>query len=69
MEKSMSKRIEERQENYLKSIVVTLTKMAEENKLIKTIADAATLMGLAAGVGYIGKKILKRIFSVIRVQT
>ena len=62
MEKSMSKRIEERQENYLKSIVLTLTKMAQENKLIKTITDAATLMGLAAGVVYVGKKILKENF-------
>ena len=36
--------------------------MAEENKLVKTVTDAAVLMGLAAGVGWIGKKILKENF-------
>ena len=30
-----------------------------ENKLVKTLADAGTLMALVAGVGYIGKKALK----------
>ena len=36
--------------------------MAEENKLIKTVTDAAVLMGLTAGVGFVGKKILKEKF-------
>ena len=27
-----------------------------DNKLVKTIMDAATLTGLAAGIGWIGKK-------------
>ena len=31
----------------------------EENKFIKIITDAAVLMGLTAGVGYLGKKLLK----------
>ena len=33
-----------------------------ENKLVKTLADAGTLMALVAGVGYIGKKALKENF-------
>ena len=34
----------------------------EENKFIKIITDAAVLMGLTAGVGYLGKKLLKENF-------
>ena len=34
----------------------------EENKLIKIVTDAAVLMGLIAGVGYVGNKILKENF-------
>ena len=30
-----------------------------DNKLVKTIMDAATLTGLAAGIGWIGKKVVK----------
>ena len=30
-----------------------------DNKLVKTIMDAATLTGLAAGVGWVSKKVLK----------
>lgn len=33
-----------------------------DNKLVKTITDSAVLMGLAAGVGYLGKKALKENF-------
>ena len=33
-----------------------------ENKLLKTLADAGTLMTLVAEVGYIGKKFLKENF-------
>ena len=31
-----------------------------DNKLVKTIMDAATLTGLAAGIGWIGKKSRER---------
>ena len=34
-----------------------------DNKLVKTIMDAATLTGLAAGIGWIGKKVLKENFT------
>jgi len=30
-----------------------------DNKLVKTILDAATLTGLAAGIGWASKKVLK----------
>jgi len=30
-----------------------------DNKLMKTIMDAATLTGLAAGIGWVSKKVLK----------
>jgi len=30
-----------------------------DNKLVKTIMDAATLIGLAAGIGWLSKKMLK----------
>jgi len=30
-----------------------------DNKLVKTIKDAATLTGLAAGIGWVAKKVLK----------
>ena len=30
-----------------------------DNKLVKTIMDAATLTGLAAGIGWVAKKVLK----------
>jgi len=33
-----------------------------DNKLVKTVTDSAALMGLAAGVGYLGKKALKENF-------
>ena len=34
-----------------------------ENKLVKTIMDAATLTGLAAGIGWIAKKVVKENFT------
>ena len=37
-----------------------------DNKLVKTLADAGTLMILVAGVGYAGKKILKENFLLKR---
>ena len=36
--------------------------MAENNKLVKTITDAATITGLATGMGYLAKKVLKEQF-------
>ena len=37
--------------------------MAVENKLVKTVTDAAVLVGLSAGVGWVGKKVLKESFT------
>ena len=34
-----------------------------DNKLVKTIMDAANLTGLAAGIGWIGKKVVKENFT------
>ena len=34
-----------------------------DNKLMKTIMDAATLTGIAAGIGWIGKKVVKENFT------
>ena len=34
-----------------------------DNKLVKTIMDAATLTGLAAGIGWIAKKAVKENFT------
>ena len=36
--------------------------MSEQNKLVKTVTDSSILVGLAAGVGYLSKKILKENF-------
>ena len=33
-----------------------------DNKCVKTVTDSATLIGLSAAVGYIGKKALKESF-------
>ena len=33
-----------------------------DNKLVKAITDSAVRVGLAAGVGYLGKKVLKENF-------
>ena len=30
-----------------------------DNKLVKSIIDAATITGLVAGIGWIGKKVIK----------
>ena len=37
--------------------------MTSENKLVKTVTDAAVLVGLSAGVGWVGKKVLKESFT------
>ena len=34
-----------------------------DNKLVKTIMDAATITGIAAGIGWIGKKVVKESFT------
>ena len=34
-----------------------------DNKLVKTILDAATLTGLTAAIGWIGKKVVKENFT------
>ena len=34
-----------------------------DNKLVKTIMDAATLTGIAAGIGWVGKKVVKEDFT------
>ena len=36
--------------------------MSEQNKLVKTLIDSAVLVGLAAGVGYLAKKMLQENF-------
>ena len=36
--------------------------MSQQNKLVKTVTDSAVMVGLAAGVGYIAKKMLKEDF-------
>ena len=33
--------------------------MSSNNKLVQTIIDAATLTGLAAGIGWVAKKVVK----------
>ena len=35
---------------------------SEQNKLVKTVTDASVLVGLAAVVGYLGKKAMKESF-------
>ena len=34
-----------------------------DNKLVKTIMDAATLTGLAAGIGWVAEKVVKENFT------
>ena len=34
-----------------------------DNKLVKTIMDAATLTGLAAAIGWVSKKVVKETFT------
>lgn len=33
-----------------------------DNKVVKTVTDSAVIIGIAAGVGYLGKKVLKENF-------
>ena len=39
------------------------SKMAEQSKIVKTVTEAAVLVGLSAGIGWIGKKVLKESFT------
>ena len=34
-----------------------------DNKVVKTIMDAATITGLAAGIGWVAKKVVKENFT------
>ena len=34
-----------------------------DNKLVKTIMDAATLIGLVSGIGWLAKKVVKESFT------
>jgi len=34
----------------------------DNNKIVKIVMDSAVVVGLAAGIGYVGKKILKENF-------
>jgi len=34
----------------------------DNNKMVKILMDSAVVVGLAAGIGYVGKKILKENF-------
>ena len=36
--------------------------MSQQNKLVNTVTDSTVMVGLAAGVGYIAKKMLKENF-------
>ena len=38
------------------------TTRSDNNKLVKTVIDAATITGLAAGIGWIAKKAVKETF-------
>ena len=37
--------------------------MSSENKLVKTVTDAAVLTGLVAGIGWIARKVVKENFT------
>ena len=37
--------------------------MAEQSKLVQTVTDAAVLVGLSAGIGWVGKKVLRETFT------
>ena len=37
--------------------------MVEQNKIVKTVTDAAVLVGLSAGIGWVVKKVLKETFT------
>ena len=39
-----------------------------DNKLVKTLTDAAGITGLAAGIGFLAKKVIKEPMTLIPVQ-
>ena len=39
-----------------------MTSSIEKNKVVKALMDASVIVGLTAGIGYVGKKILKENF-------
>ena len=47
----------------IEEIIFHLYINMSDNKLVKTIMDAATLTGIAAGIGWIGKKVVKENFT------
>jgi len=54
-----------RQNNFIlnfRGFLISNSTMSD-NKLVKTILDAATLTGLAAGIGWIAKKVVKESFT------
>ena len=40
-------------------IIYNILNMTEKNKIVKALMDASVIVGLTAGIGYVGKKILK----------
>ena len=43
--------------------LLTYSTMSSDNKLFKTITDAAVLTGLVAGIGWIARKVVKENFT------
>ena len=37
--------------------------MTEQSKIVQTVTDAAVLVGISAGIGWVGKKVLKETFT------
>ena len=37
--------------------------MAEQSKIVKTVTEAAVLVGLASAIGWVGKKVMKESFT------
>ena len=33
-----------------------------ENKIVKSVTDAAVVVGIASGIGYVGKKVMRESF-------
>ena len=39
------------------------SKMVEQSKIVKTVTEAAVLVGLSTGIGWVVKKVLKETFT------
>ena len=37
--------------------------MAEQSKIVKTVTEAAVLVGLSSAIGWVGKKVMKETFT------